>query len=375
MLIGIPKEIKVHEYRVGLTPMGVHELVNQGHEVLVESFAGMGIGYLNEDYANAGASIVGTADELYLNAEMIIKVKEPQPGECKLLSEGQTLFAYLHLAADRQQTEALIKSGCTAIAFETVTSPGGGLPLLAPMSEVAGRMSIQAGAHCLEKAQSGKGVLLGGVPGVPPAKVVVIGGGVVGENAARMALGLGAQVTIIDRSVPRLKQLDTQFNGRLQTLYSTQNNIEAAVLSADLIIGAVLIPGAAAPKLVTRDMVAQMKPGTVMVDVAIDQGGCFETSHPTTHKDPIFEVDHVVHYCVANMPGAVARTSAQALENVTLPYAQALASKGWREAMREDPHLANGLNIHRGLVACPGVAEAFGLPLIPMEKILSNHKA
>ncbi|WP_370276989.1 alanine dehydrogenase [Pontibacterium sp.] len=375
MLIGIPKEIKVHEYRVGLTPMGVHELVNQGHQVLVESFAGMGIGYLDEDYAKAGASIIGSAEELYLNSEMIIKVKEPQPRECNLLSEGQTLFAYLHLAAGRQLTEALMQSGCTAIAFETVTSPGGGLPLLAPMSEVAGRMSIQAGAHCLEKAQSGKGVLLGGVPGVPPAKVVVIGGGVVGENAARMALGLGAQVTIIDRSVPRLKQLDAQFDGRLQTLYSTQDNIEAAVLSADLIVGAVLIPGAAAPKLVTRDMVAQMKPGTVMVDVAIDQGGCFETSRPTTHQDPIYEVDHVVHYCVANMPGAVAKTSAQALENVTLPYAQALASKGWMGAMGEDPHLANGLNIHRGQVACQGVAEAFGLPLIPMEKILRNHKA
>ncbi|MDI3324605.1 alanine dehydrogenase [Pontibacterium granulatum] len=375
MLIGVPKEIKVHEYRVGLTPMGVHELVSQGHQVLVESFAGMGVGYLDEDYTNAGASVTGSAEELYLNAEMIIKVKEPQPRECKLLSEGQTLFAYLHLAADRQQTDALIKSGCTAIAFETVTSPGGGLPLLAPMSEVAGRMSIQAGAHCLEKAQSGKGVLLGGVPGVPPAKVLVIGGGVVGENAARMALGLGAQVTIVDRSVPRLQQLDAQFGGRLQTLYSTQNNIEAAVLSADLIVGAVLIPGAAAPKLVTRDMVERMKPGTVMVDVAIDQGGCFETSRPTTHQNPIYEVNHVVHYCVANMPGAVARTSTLALQNVTLPYAQALASKGWMNAMWDDPHLANGLNIQRGQVACPGVADAFGMPLIPMEKILSNHKA
>lgn len=375
MLIGIPKEIKVHEYRVGLTPMGVRELINQGHEVLTESFAGMGIGYLDEDYVRAGATLVGSAEEVYLNAEMIIKVKEPQPRECKMLSEGQTLFAYLHLAADRIQTDALLKSGCTAIAFETVTGPGGSLPLLAPMSEVAGRMSIQAGAHCLEKAQSGKGVLLGGVPGVPPAHVVVIGGGVVGENSARMALGLGAQVTILDRSIPRLKQLDAQFGGRIQTLYSTQDNIETAVLSADLIVGAVLIPGAAAPKLVTRDMVMRMKPGTVMVDVAIDQGGCFETSRPTTHQDPIYEVNHVVHYCVANMPGAVAKTSAQALENATLPYAQALASKGWMDAMWEDPHLANGLNVHRGQIACPGVAEAFELPLIPMEKILNNHKA
>ncbi|WP_372831026.1 alanine dehydrogenase [Pontibacterium sp.] len=374
MLIGIPKEIKVHEYRVGLTPAGVHDLINQGHQVLVERFAGMGVGYVDDDYAKVGASVVGTAEEVYLNSEMIIKVKEPQPRECSMLSEGQLLFAYLHLAADQQQTEALMRSGCTALAFETVTSPSGGLPLLAPMSEVAGRMSVQAGAHCLEKAQGGKGILLGGVPGVLPAKVVVLGGGVVGENAARMALGLGAQVTIIDRSIPRLKQLDTQFGGCLQTLYSTQDNIENAVLAADLIVGAVLIPGAAAPKLVTRDMVSAMKPGTVMVDVAIDQGGCFETSRPTTHQEPIYEVDHVVHYCVANMPGAVARTSALALENATLPYVLALATKGWRQALWDDPYLANGLNIHNGQITCPGVADAFNLPLIPMEQVLENNR-
>lgn len=374
MLIGIPKEIKVHEYRVGLTPAGVHELINQGHQVLVERFAGMGVGYVDDDYAKVGASVVGTAEEVYLNSEMIIKVKEPQPRECNMLSEGQLLFAYLHLAADQQQTEALMRSGCTALAFETVTSPSGGLPLLAPMSEVAGRMSIQAGAHCLEKAQGGRGILLGGVPGVLPAKVVVLGGGVVGENAARMALGLGAQVTIIDRSIPRLKQLDAQFGGCLQTLYSTQDNIENAVLAADLIVGAVLIPGAAAPKLVTRDMVSAMKPGTVMVDVAIDQGGCFETSRPTTHQEPIYEVDHVVHYCVANMPGAVARTSALALENATLPYVLALATKGWRQALWDDPYLANGLNIHNGQITCPGVADAFNLPLIPMEQMLENNR-
>ncbi|MCO4758940.1 MAG: alanine dehydrogenase [Oceanospirillaceae bacterium] len=374
MLIGIPKEIKVHEYRVGLTPAGVHELINQGHQVLVERFAGMGVGYVDDDYAKVGASVVGTAEEVYLNSEMIIKVKEPQPRECNMLSEGQLLFAYLHLAADQQQTEALMRSGCTALAFETVTSPSGGLPLLAPMSEVAGRMSIQAGAHCLEKAQGGRGILLGGVPGVLPAKVVVLGGGVVGENAARMALGLGAQVTIIDRSIPRLKQLDAQFGGCLQTLYSTQDNIENAVLAADLIVGAVLIPGAAAPKLVTRDMVSAMKPGTVMVDVAIDQGGCFETSRPTTHQEPIYEVDHVVHYCVANMPGAVARTSALALENATLPYVLALATKGWRQALWDDPYLANGLNIHNGQITCPGVADAFNLSLIPMEQVLENNR-
>jgi len=370
MLIGVPKEIKVHEYRVGLTPAGVHELVNQGHQVLVEEHAGMGIGYLDEDYARVGASMVETASEVYLNAEMIIKVKEPQPRECKMLGQGQLLFAYLHLAADRPQTEALQASGCTAIAFETVTAEGGGLPLLAPMSEVAGRMSIQAGAHCLEKAQGGRGMLLGGVPGVPAAHVVVIGGGVVGENAARIAVGMGAQVTIIDRSIPRLKQLDALFQGRVQTLFSTQDTIEAAVLQADLVIGAVLIPGAAAPKLVTADMVSRMQPGAVMVDVAIDQGGCFETSQATTHQDPTYLVDHVVHYCVANMPGALARTSAQALENATLPYAQALASKGWLQALRDDPHLAAGLNVHAGQITCAGVAEAFGLPLIPMENIL-----
>lgn len=375
MWIGVPKEIKVHEYRVGLTPMGVSELVAHQHQVLIEAGAGSGVGYTDADYQQAGAEIVGSAAELYQRAEMVVKVKEPQAVECAMLRPDQVLFAYLHLAADRAQTDALLASGCTAIAFETVTSSGGGLPLLAPMSEVAGRMAIQAGAHCLEKAQGGCGVLLGGVPGVLPAQVVVIGGGVVGENAARMALGLGARVTIIDRYIPRLKALDAQFEGRLQTLYSTRENVERAVLAADLVVGAVLIPGAAAPKLVSREMVKAMKQGAVLVDVAIDQGGCFETSHPTTHKDPTFIVDGVVHYCVANMPGAVARTSAQALENATLPYTLALAGKGWRKALRDDAGLAAGLNIHAGQVTCAGVAEAFDLPLIPMTQILSEQSA
>ena len=371
MLIGIPKEIKVHEYRVGLTPMGVKELARQGHRILVQKSAGAGIGFSDADYRVAGAELAESANDIYQQAEMIMKVKEPQAQECAMLRPGQLLFAYLHLAADRPQTDALIQSGCTAIAFETVTASGGGLPLLAPMSEVAGRMSIQAGAHCLEKAQGGRGVLLGGVPGVLPAKVVVIGGGVVGENAARMAIGLGADVTIIDRSIPRLKQLDARFGGHVRTLYSTQENLETAVLAADLVVGAVLIPGAAAPKLVTREMVRAMQAGSVLVDVAIDQGGCFETSHATTHSDPIYNVNEVVHYCVANMPGAVARTSAQALENATLPYAHALADKGWLQALRDDHHLANGLNVHAGQITCGGVAAAFDLPLIPMEQVLN----
>lgn len=370
MLIGIPKEIKVHEYRVGLTPMGVKELVRQGHQLLVQKDAGAGIGFNDIDYQVAGAELAESAEAVYQRAEMIMKVKEPQAQECAMLRQGQLLFAYLHLAADRPQTEALITSGCTAIAFETVTALDGGLPLLAPMSEVAGRMSIQAGAHCLDKAQGGRGVLLGGVPGVLPANVVVIGGGVVGENAARMAIGLGAEVTIIDRSIPRLKQLDAQFGGRVHTLYSTRDTLETAVLAADLVVGAVLIPGAAAPKLVTREMVAAMQAGSVLVDVAIDQGGCFETSHATTHSDPIYVVDDVVHYCVTNMPGAVARTSAQALENATLPYAQALANKGWLQALRDDSHLADGLNVQAGQIACAGVAAAFDMSLIPMEQVL-----
>lgn len=370
MLIGVPKEIKVHEYRVGLTPTGVKELTRQAHQVLVETTAGQGIGFSDGDYQAAGAEIVANAEAVYGRAEMIVKVKEPQAQECEQLDAGQLLFAYLHLAADRPQTDALLASGCTAIAFETVTAEGGGLPLLAPMSEVAGRMSIQAGAHCLEKAQGGCGVLMGGVPGVAPASVVIIGGGVVGENAARMAAGLGAQVMIFDRSIPRLKQLDAQFGGRVQTQFSTTDSLERAVLAADLVVGAVLIPGAAAPKLVSRQMVTAMQSGSVLVDVAIDQGGCFETSHATTHSDPTYVVDGVVHYCVANMPGAVARTSAQALENATLPYTQALAGKGWLKALRDDPHLAAGLNVHAGQITCVGVAAAFGLPLIPMENIL-----
>ncbi|MBY4676462.1 alanine dehydrogenase [Marinobacterium arenosum] len=373
MLIGVPKEIKVHEYRVGLTPMGVGELVGRGHQVLIEHHAGHAIGFDDEDYCQAGATIVPSAREIFERSEMVIKVKEPQPAECAALSNGQLLFTYLHLAADRPQTDALLKSGCSAIAYETVTDRHGGLPLLAPMSEVAGRMSIQAGAHCLEKAQSGRGVLLGGVPGVAPGHVVIIGGGVVGENAAQMAVGLGARVTLFDKSLPRLRQLSAQFGSQVETLFATQSEIEQRVLDADLVVGAVLIPGAAAPKLVSAELVHGMKRGSVLVDVAIDQGGCFETSHPTTHADPTYLVDEVVHYCVANMPGAVARTSTLALTNATLPFALALADKGWQQACRDDPHLANGLNLHAGKLYCAGVAEAFKLPLAPLGELLGEQ--
>ncbi len=360
MLIGVPKEIKNHEYRVGLTPAGIRELAANGHRVEVEHNAGAAIGFSDEDYVAAGASINDSATSIFDSAELIIKVKEPQANECKMLSKGQTLFTYLHLAPDPAQTELLVASGATCIAYETVTDNDGSLPLLAPMSEVAGRMSIQAGAHHLEKAQGGNGTLLGGVPGVAPGKVTIIGGGVVGDNAATMAIGLGADVTILDRSLPRLRFLDAHYEGHLRCVYSTTEAIEQYALEADLVIGAVLIPGAAAPKLLTRDIISRMKKGAVVADVAIDQGGCFETSKATTHQDPTYEVDGVIHYCVANMPGGVARTATMALTNATLPFAVALANKGYKQAIIDDPHLANGLNVHAGKVTYEAVADVLG---------------
>ena len=364
MLIGVPKEIKNNEFRVGLTPAGVHELVAHGHAVIVEKSCGAGVGFADEDYSEAGASIADTAAEIFERADMIVKVKEPQPQECKMLRKDQTLFTYLHLAPDPEQTRLLIESGATCIAYETVTDDEGGLPLLTPMSEVAGRMAAQEAAHCLEKEVGGKGVLMGGVPGVPPANVLVIGGGVVGINAARVAMGMGANVTIADRSLPRLKDIDEVYGERLHTLYSTRANIEKILPTIDAVIGAVLIPGAAAPKLVTRDMLGLMEPGSVLVDVAIDQGGCFETSKPTTHQDPIYEVDGTIHYCVANMPGAVARTSTLALTNATLPYVVAIANKGAHRALMADPNLLNGLNVYNGLVTMDAVAEALGYEFV-----------
>ncbi|MGY8871669.1 MAG: alanine dehydrogenase [Pseudomonadales bacterium] len=360
MLIGVPKEIKNHEYRIGMTPAGVRELVTAGHQVIVQRDGGTAIGLTNERYEAAGATLIDTAEEIFAIADMIVKVKEPQPNECKMLRSGQILFTYLHLAPDPEQTKLLVDSDAVAIAYETVTDNHGGLPLLAPMSEVAGRMAIQAGAHSLEKAQGGLGTLLGGVPGVAPAKVVVIGGGVVGINAARMAMGLGADVTILDRSLPRLKQLDEVYGPQLKTLYSNVESIEDEVVAADLVVGAVLIPGAAAPKLVTREHLKKMKTGAVVVDVAIDQGGCFETSHATTHQEPTYTVEDVVHYCVANMPGGVARTSTFALTNATLPFVQALANKGYKQALKDDVHLLNGLNVHRGNITYKAVADVLG---------------
>ncbi|TJY62903.1 alanine dehydrogenase [Sinimarinibacterium sp. CAU 1509] len=371
MRIGTPREIKNHEYRVGLTPAGVRELTAHGHEVLIETGAGLGIGISNDDYVAAGARIVETAAEVFDQADMVVKVKEPQPVECAMLREGQVLFTYLHLAPDPKQAQALLDSGCIAIAYETVTDRSGGLPLLAPMSEVAGRMSIQAGAHAMEKAAGGNGVLLGGVPGVPAADVVILGGGVVGYNAARIAVGMGARVTILDRSLARLNWLDIVFDGRLATLYSTRDAVERCVNSADLVIGAVLVPGAAAPKLVTRDMLPKMKTGSVIVDVAIDQGGCFETSRPTTHQDPTYVVEGIVHYCVANMPGGVAHTSTFALTNATLPFVLALAGKGYRQALVDDPHLCAGLNVHRGQVTYDAVATALGYAYVPAATVLA----
>lgn len=359
MLIGVPKEIKNHEYRIGLSPAAVREYVANGHQVIVENNGGSAIGFTNEDYIAAGASIVDTPEEIFAKAEMIVKVKEPQPNECKQLREGQILYTYLHLAPDPTQTKLLAESGVTAIAYETVTDNQGGLPLLAPMSEVAGRMSIQAGAHHLEKAHGGSGTLLGGVPGVAPAEVLVIGGGVVGINAAKMALGMGAEVTMLDRSLPRLRQLDDIFNGRVKTIYSTVDAIDHYSKTADLVIGAVLIPGAAAPKLLTREHLKNMKPGSVLVDVAIDQGGCFETSKATTHQDPTYVVEDVVHYCVANMPGGVARTSTIALNNATLPYGIQLANHGL-EAMRKNENLRHGLNMHKGKITYKAVHDDLG---------------
>jgi alanine dehydrogenase len=370
MRVGCPKEIKNHEYRVGLTPGAVREYVAHGHEVIVETKAGAGIGADDDAYRAAGAKIVPTAADIFQKADMVVKVKEPQPSEWAQLRDGQILYTYLHLAPDPEQTKGLLASGVTAIAYETVTDERGGLPLLAPMSEVAGRLSIQAGATALQKANGGRGILLGGVPGVLPAKVAIIGGGVVGLHAAKMAAGLGADVSILDRSIPRLRQLDDLFAGRIHTRYSTIDALEDEVFSADLVIGAVLIPGAAAPKLVTREMLSGMKKGAVIVDVAIDQGGCFETSHATTHSDPTFEVDGVVHYCVANMPGAVPVTSAHALNNATLHYGLQLADKGLK-AIAEDRHLRAGLNVHKGRVTNRPVAEALGYESIAPEAVLN----
>lgn len=360
MIVGVPKEIKLQENRVGLTPASVREIIRIGGTVLVERHAGVGIGIADEDYLASGADVVDTADQIFDHAELIIKVKEPQPVECRRLREGQTIFSYLHLAPDPQQTRLLLESGVTAIAYETVTQPDGGLPLLTPMSQVAGRMSVQAGAHCLEMAQGGSGILLGGVPGVPPARVVVIGGGVVGTNAVRMAMGMEASVTVIDKSLQRLQELDFQFGSKLNTIYSTSEALEYYVTSADLVIGAVLVPGAAAPKLVTRQMLHQMRPHSVMVDVAIDQGGCFETSRVTTHSEPTYIVDNIVHYCVGNMPGAVPRTSTFALNNATLPFVMNLVSRGVKNALLNDPHFLNGLNVHQGKVTCDAVARELG---------------
>ncbi len=370
MRIGVPREIKVQEYRVGLTPASVHELVAHGHGVAVESGAGAAIGLSDEHYRQAGATIVASAAEVFAGAEMVVKVKEPQPSECALLRPGQVLYTYLHLAPDPAQTQALLKSGAVCIAYETITGPGGGLPLLAPMSEVAGRMAVQAAATHLEKPHGGMGLLLGGVPGVHPAHVVIIGAGVVGTNALQMAVGAGARVTVLDRNVDRLRQLDLVFGNRIATAFSNAHAIEEAVRQADVVVGGVLLPGAAAPKLVTRAMVAAMKPGAVIVDVAIDQGGCCETSRPTTHAEPTYVVDGVVHYCVANMPGAVPRTSTFALNNATLGHALQIANLGWRRACAQDPHLRAGLNVVEGRVTHEAVAQSLGLPFTDPQAML-----
>ena len=370
MKIGVPREIKTLEFRVGMPPAGVRELVHDGHEVLVETQAGVGIGMSDADYEKAGATVLGSAEEVFAAAELIVKVKEPQQSECAMLREDQVLFTYLHLAADADQTRALVESGTTAIAYETVTAEDGSLPLLTPMSEVAGRLSIQSGAYHLKKENGGRGVLLGGVPGVSPAKVVIIGGGVSGSNAADMAVGLGADVTILDRSLPRLREIDDIWGGRVRTVYSTRHDIDRLVVDADLVIGAVLVAGAAAPKLVSAQNVKDMHAGAVMVDISIDQGGCFETSRPTTHAEPTYIVDDVVHYCVTNMPGAVPRTSTFALTNATLPFVKALANLGWREAMLRDAHFANGLNVHAGRINHEAVAHDLGYQYLSAEDAL-----
>jgi alanine dehydrogenase len=369
MKIGCPTEIKPQEFRVGMTPNAAREAVVHGHQVLIQTGAGHGAGFEDADYTAAGATILGSAEEIFAQADMIVKVKEPQAGERKMLREGQVLFTYLHLAPDPEQTHDLLASGATCIAYETVTDDRGGLPLLAPMSEVAGRLAPQVGAWTLQKANGGRGVLLGGVPGVGPAKVVVVGGGVVGTHAARIAAGMGADVTVLDRSLPRLRYLDDVFGGTFKTGYASAGNTAELVAEADMVVGAVLIPGAAAPKLVTRAQLSTMKPGAAIVDVAIDQGGCFETSRPTTHQDPIYEVDGIMHYCVANMPGAVARTSTLALGNATMPFMLALADKGWRQACADDPHLLNGLNVHAGKLTYYAVGRAQGID------VLSPHLA
>ena len=364
MIIGCPKEIKPQEFRVGLTPNAAREAIAHGHSVMVETRAGAGSGFDNEAYASVGAQVVDTAQEVFATADMIVKVKEPQAVERKILRAGQLLFTYLHLAPDPEQTHDLLGSGCTAIAYETVTDASGGLPLLAPMSEVAGRLAPQVGAWTLQKANGGRGVLMGGVPGVGPAQVVVIGGGVVGTHAARVAAGMGADVTVLDRSLPRMRYLDDTFGGVFKTSFASAGNTAELVTQADMVVGAVLIPGAAAPKLVTRAQLSSMKPGAAIVDVAIDQGGCFETSRATTHEDPIYEVDGIMHYCVANMPGAVARTSTIALGNATMPFMLALADKGWRQACEDDPHLLNGLNIHAGHLTYYAVGKALGIDVL-----------
>ena len=371
MRIGCPREIKNREYRVGLTPESAGELVANGHEVWIEAGAGDGIGAFDTHYTERGAKVVESVEDIFAQCEMIVKVKEPQPEEIARLREGQVLYTYLHLAPDPKQTAGLVESGCTAIAYETVTGPHGGLPLLKPMSQVAGRMSIQAGATALEKANGGRGVLLGGVPGVMPGKVVVIGGGVVGFNAAQMAAGLGADTVIMDLNPEVLEKVGTHFEARANTRFASKANLEEAVAEADMVVGAVLVPGAAAPKLVTRQMLKTMKPGAVLVDVAIDQGGCFETSRATTHDDPTYVIDDIVHYCVANMPGAVSRTSTYALNNVTLPHALRIANLGWKEAMRADPQLAQGLNVHAGRVTYPAVASELGYDLLPIAEAIS----
>ncbi len=364
MIIGVPKEIKNHEYRVGMVPASVRELVAHGHKLVVETNAGIGIGFTDEDYLNAGASVLAKADDVFAQADMIVKVKEPQAIERTMLREGQVLFTYLHLAPDAEQTKDLVNSKAICIAYETVTDDFGGLPLLAPMSEVAGRMSIQAGAQALEKSNAGRGMLLGGVPGVEPAKVVIIGGGMVGNHAAQMAVGMGADVVVLDRSTHVLRKLDNQFGNKIKAIYSTKDALEKHVLAADLVIGGVLIPGAAAPKLVTKEHIKNMKAGAAIVDVAIDQGGCMETSHATTHAEPTYNVDDVVHYCVANMPGAVPRTSTFALNNATLPYIIKLADKGYKQALNDDKHLLNGLNVIDGQVTVKEVAENLGYEFV-----------
>ncbi|APO86094.1 MULTISPECIES: alanine dehydrogenase [Marivivens] len=370
MHIGCPKEIKPQEFRVGLTPAAAQEAVANGHTVTVETAAGMGAGFTDEDYIAAGAKIAATAAEVFAAADMIVKVKEPQAVERKMLREGQLLFTYLHLAPDPEQTKDLLASGATCIAYETVTDDRGGLPLLAPMSEVAGRLAPQVGAYTLQKANGGRGVLLGGVPGVAPGRVLVIGGGVVGTHAAKIAAGMGADVTVLDRSLPRLRYLDDVFGGTFKTAYASAANTIELARQADMIIGAVLIPGAAAPKLISKAQLSELKPGAVLVDVAIDQGGCFETSRATTHQDPIYEVDGIMHYCVANMPGAVARTSTLALGNATLPFMIALANKGWKKACADDKHLLNGLNVHAGQLTYAAVGEALGLPTVDAASLL-----